>query len=243
MDELLTDAQQADIVRKWLRENGPYLFGGLVLALSGLFGWNQWQDFNDNKAEEASALYQQLVAAITSERNTEADEYLKALAAGYRNSPYLDQARLYMAKLQMDRNETDAAADYLAQVVADSPSSEIRNIARLRLARVRLHQQYYDAALAVLVESDSDSSFSPRYHDVRGDVYLAMNQPDSARIEYQAALDAERQEVIDRGFIQAKLDSLGVDEIELHMDSGTIADDTQDEPPADSDGDEQIINE
>ncbi len=32
MDEFLTDEQQADVVRKWIRENGGYMLGGLVIG-------------------------------------------------------------------------------------------------------------------------------------------------------------------------------------------------------------------
>jgi len=37
-EENLTDEQQADIIRQWLRENGLFIFGGLGVGLAAVFG-------------------------------------------------------------------------------------------------------------------------------------------------------------------------------------------------------------
>ena len=214
MDEHLTDEQQAEKVRKWLRENGGYMLGGLALGLGGLFALNQWEGYKANQAEQASALYENVVGAIQTDRVTTANEYIMILEETYEDSPYLDQARLMIARSHLDRNEFDVAASYLAQIVADSASDEMVHIARLRLARVRLHQQQFDEALEILEAMDSDSAFSPRYHEVRGDVYMAMNRQNDARSEYQSALGlggAEQPTAADRVYVQAKLDALGSD--------------------------------
>ena len=44
VDEYLTDEQQAEVVKRWLRQNGLFMVLGVVLGLGGLFGWNSWQD-------------------------------------------------------------------------------------------------------------------------------------------------------------------------------------------------------
>lgn len=210
MDEHLTDEQQAEVVKKWLRDNGSFLLGGLVLGLGGLFGLNQWRAYQAADAEQASALYENIIGAVLADRSTSADQYITTLEESHADSPYLDQARLLLAKSHLDRNEFEVAASYLAQIVAQSRSDEMVHIARLRLARVRLHQQQYDASLEVLTNSDSASAFAPRYHEVRGDVYLAMNRPNDARLEYQSALGEPEQSVaVDRVYLQAKLDALG----------------------------------
>lgn len=212
VDDHLTDEQQAEIVRSWLRDNGGYLLGGLALGLGALFGLNQWEKYQQGSAEQASALYDNIVGAILAERPTSANQYIVSLEESHRNSPYLDQARLMMAKSHMDRNEFEVAASYLAQIIADTGSSEIAHIARLRLARIRLHQQQYDEALNVLNAAEGNSAFQTRYHEVLGDVYVAMNQPNEAREQYRLALgDAAQNVAVDRVYVQAKLDALGSD--------------------------------
>jgi len=234
VDELLTDRQQADVVRKWLRENGGFMLGGLVLGLGGLFGWNQWQDYRDTQAEQASALYENFAGELRGNRMTRADELFAELGSTFGSSPYFDQARFLMAKSYLDRNEFDTAADHLAQIIADTQSAGLAHIAGLRLARVRLHQQRFDDALGILEAMDPDSAFAARYYDVRGDVYVAMNRIEDARGEYQSALAAERQPpVVDRVYVQAKLDDLGIaslDVIDEDPVQATGGDDSAGEP-------------
>jgi predicted negative regulator of RcsB-dependent stress response len=209
VDEFLTDQQQADVVRKWLRENGGFLVLGLALGLGGLFGWTQWQEYQVRRAGEASRVYQQLVEAVLDSRTVRAAELEAELVANYSGSPYVDQGRLVMAKLHMDRNETDEAAGYLERLVADTRDAGMRQIARLRLARVRIQQQQYDAALAALTEIDENSAFSGRFHELRGDAYYAQGALDDARREYELALGTVQAGTLNRGLVQAKLDSLG----------------------------------
>jgi predicted negative regulator of RcsB-dependent stress response len=214
VDENLTDHQQAEIVRTWLRGNGAFMLGGLVIGLGGLFGWNEWRDYNDTQAEQASALYENIVMAISTNRSTQAEELIADLAEAYGDTPYLDQSRLIMAKSHMDRSEFEVAGTYLAEVLSGSKSAEMRHIARLRLARVHLQQQQLDEALALLGVVHTDTSFAARYHDQRGDIFVALNRFEDARSEFEMALQLEQQPpVIDRAYVQAKLDDLGVAEV------------------------------
>jgi predicted negative regulator of RcsB-dependent stress response len=213
VDENLTDQQQAEVLRNWLKENAAFLIGGVLIGAGGLFGWGQYQQSRETYAEQASVLYEDIMQAVRQSRNDEAAGLVAALADDHLGSPYLDQSRLALAKLQLDRNEPEAAAEYLQQIVDAASSVDMRYIASLRLARVRIHQQQYDAALKTLENGDPNSAFAPRYHDVRGDVYLAMGQVDQARNEYLAALSAEDTGVIARPLVQAKLDALTVAEI------------------------------
>lgn len=230
MDEFLTDRQQADIVRKWIRDNGAYMLGGLVLGLGGLFGWNQWQDYSTGQAEQASEMYEELVMAMRNDRETRADALFMDLERDFSGSTYLDQARLMMARFYLDRSEFDIAANYLAQLVAGSASAEMKHIARLRLVRVRVQQQRLDEALELLEDVNPDSAFSARYHDLRGDVFFALNRPDDARKEYEAALSYELQPpVVDRMYVQAKLDDLGVPPV-FSADASSLDDGTDDVP-------------
>ncbi|TDJ45283.1 MAG: tetratricopeptide repeat protein [Gammaproteobacteria bacterium] len=211
VDENLTDEQQAQIARNWFRENGSFVFGGILLAVGGLFGWNQWQDYAIVQAERASALYEEIALAVRSGRVSQADELLFDLDREYASSPYIDQARLIIAKSYMERNDFEAAAGQLAAIVASSEYDEMRHIAKLRLARVRLQQRRLDDALEVIGELTPESAFAAQYANVRGDIFYAMERVDEARTAYQLALVSDPQSsVIDRVFVQAKLDSLGV---------------------------------
>jgi predicted negative regulator of RcsB-dependent stress response len=207
VDENLTDAQRAIQVREWLRENGWYLLGGLVLGLGGLFGMRLWNSYNTGEAEAASALYSEMMTAVTADRGVRAEEIAGQLSSEYGATPYADLAGLAMAKMKLDRNLPDEAAEHLRKVVDGTDSDEMAHIARLRLARVLTSQEKYDDALNLL-KVPNDSAFAQRYHEVRGDVYYAMGKLDEARTEYEAAMKGEQVGAIDLAFVQAKLDEV-----------------------------------
>ncbi len=212
-EENLTDEQQAERIRQWLRENGPAVFGGIGIGLVALFGWNQWQSYGIQRAEEASIIYEELVVKTQANKQDEANVLLAELASDYSGSPYIDQAHLRLAKLSLDRNDFESAASHLESIIAKSSIEAMLQIARIRLARIRLQQEQYDVALLALDGMKTDSAFFAQANDVRGDVYVAMNRAEDALAAYDAALTDMRQPpAIDRAYVQAKRDSLDVDE-------------------------------
>ncbi len=211
VDENLTDEQQADLVRRWIRENGLFVLGGLGLGLATLIGWDFWKSYKTQYAEEASGIYEELVGKVQANDQTEANSLLAELVSDYGKSPYIELARLRLAKLALDHNDFDIAASYLESLLAGSSNEEMLQIAHLRLARIRLQQGQFDAALAELERANADSAFYTQVNEVRGDIYVAMNQPEKARDSYEAALTDSRQPpVIDRAYVQVKRDNLDV---------------------------------
>ncbi len=208
MDDNLTDQQRAEQVRGWFGANIWFLLAGLVLGLGALFGWRQWTEGRAQRAEQASALYEEMLTAIRVGRAVRAEEIAGELERDYTATPYLDQARLAMARLKMDGSRPEEAARYLEQVVAGPASAELRDIARLRLARVLIQMEKYEEAIRQLAPPQ-DSAFAARYHEVRGDAYYAMGRRDDARSEYQAALEQVAESPIDPALLQAKLDEVG----------------------------------
>ena len=71
----------------------------------------------------------------------------------------------------------------------NSKDAELQQIARLRLARVLIDQGKSDEAIKTLAER-MPAAFAVRYHEVRGDAFLAKKDVPGALTEYQAALAA-----------------------------------------------------
>ena len=209
MDELLTDEQQAEKVRSFLRQNGAVIFLGLAFGLALVFGSVYWENYQKGQAELASATYEQLLESVRSGRVVRAAELELELAESFSGSPYVDQARLALARLHMDRNENEEAQRYLLLVADDPISAEMGQVARLRLARVQLHREQYADALDSLSDIDENSAYAPRYHEARGDAYAALGDVDEARLEYETALAATEPGVLNRAYVQVKLDNLG----------------------------------
>ena len=221
MDELLTDEQQADRARQWLRENGMFIAAGVVLGLGGLFGWQQWQEYKIRIAGEASVVWEQLRSAIAGERFNEVSETLELLKNEYNGTPYLDQARLALARMHMDRNSPEEALEQLNILVGSGKDVQLRRVAELRIAQIYLYQSEYDAALDILGEVGSPA-FAGFYHELRGDIYFAQGKPELAAGEYELALAMDVSGYIDRSFVQIKLDdvsgSIAVTAAEISVD-------------------------
>jgi len=230
-DELLTDDQEADRAKQWLRENGAFLAAGIVLGLGGLFGWQQWQDYKLEHAGKASIVWEQLRVAIDGDRFNEVSETLALLESDYPETPYMDQARLSTARMHMNKNEPELAAEQLRLLTEGTQDDNIRRIAELRLAQILLFQQEHEEALSVLEGTDY-SAFAGQYHELRGDIYLAMGELTDAQTEYTLAIASLEDGVINREFVSMKLDDLTgalvVSEPELPETQDTQ--DTQDTP-------------
>jgi len=237
VDEFLTDEQQADRAKQWLRENGVFIAAGVVLGLGGLFGWQQWQEYKVRLAGEASVVWEQMRSAIDGDRFNEVNETLEILETDYSGTAYLDQARLALARMYMDRNSPDEALQQLQLLAGGGKDSQLRRIAELRMAQIYLYQSEYEAALAILGEVSSPA-FAGFYHDLRGDVFFAQGKLESAAGEYQLAMDPDASGYIDRSFVQIKLDdvrgSIAVTAAESESAKPDIAADSE-LPPAAAD--------
>lgn len=207
MDEFLTDEQQADRARNWLKTNGVFIAAGVLLGLGGLFGWQQWQSYQERVAGEASVIWEQLRGAVEGNRFNEVAETLTLLEKDYARTPYLDQARLLLAKMEMDRNAPDEAIAQLRLLVQSGGDPQLRRVGELRLAQVLAYQGQYEEALAVLGNKD-DTPFASLYHNQRGDILFSQGQLDAAASEYELALAADEHGAIDRAYIQVKLDDV-----------------------------------
>lgn len=208
MEDLLTDQQQAEVVKKWLRDNGLWLAAGVVLGVAGLFGWFQWQDYQLRRAEQASVLFDEFRAAAAKPALEDAELTMQKLSTEFAGSGYTDQARLIMARLYLDRSDSDKAADYLRQVSTGAANEEIRLLATLRYARLLVSKDAAEEALKALAIS-VPAGWGPAFHAVRGDVYYALGKRNEARSEYEQALKVAETPGLDRAYIQAKLDDLG----------------------------------
>ncbi|MGD9292366.1 MAG: tetratricopeptide repeat protein, partial [Gammaproteobacteria bacterium] len=103
MDDYLSEKEQVQKIREWWRENGPYVIAGLVLGIGGLVGWNYWKSYKISQAEEAGAIYMQLSEMAESGDQAAAAAALADLEADYAGTPYLDQARLMMARMMVEK--------------------------------------------------------------------------------------------------------------------------------------------
>jgi predicted negative regulator of RcsB-dependent stress response len=207
-EEYLTDDEQLEAVKHVVAEYAPWLIGGVLVGAALFFGYRYYESYTDGRALKAAAQFSALTTALQANDHTRSRQIAGGLIKDFANSPYADQAQLTLARLDVEDGELDKAIAPLTQVMNDSKDTELRQIARLRLARVLTDQGKADAAIKTLAEP-MPAAFSARYHEVRGDAYVAKKDIPDAVTEYQAALGAADASGINAGLLELKIQDLG----------------------------------
>jgi predicted negative regulator of RcsB-dependent stress response len=210
--ELLSEEEQWERVKAWLRTNGPSVLVLSAVILLGVFGWKWWKGHQDQQSLDAGTTYQSILAAFDSGRKSDGLAQIESLRGEHPDSPYVDAADLYAATVHVGDNELDRAVERLKRVAENSKDPKLRPVARLRLARVQAAQEQYDAALATLGTQDM-GLHEPARLEVRGDILFAKGDREGALKEYEAArarLPAlERQEGAVGELLDLKIADLG----------------------------------
>lgn len=184
--ELLSEDEQWDALKRWLRTNGPSILIMVALALLAYFGWKWWQERQDQQARAAGEIYAQILADFDADKTDAALAGIEKLHSDYSGSAYVSPADLAAANVYVGLEELDKALPFLERVANSSSDRNLRPIARLRLARVQSAQGQHDKALATLGTADM-GSFQSAFLEVRGDVLYAKGDRAGALKEYEAA--------------------------------------------------------
>jgi predicted negative regulator of RcsB-dependent stress response len=186
VSDYLSEKEQWEQIREWVRLNGVWVVAGVAVGAAVLLGWRWWQSYRDTRALQAGEKYTQIVQALQKGDRTEALVHLGELERTYPTSAYADQARLLGARMYVESGELAQAAGELESVTAHSKDHELALVARLRLARVQIAQGKPDLALATL-NAVEPGAFGPSYHEARGDAYYAQGDKAAALTEYRTA--------------------------------------------------------
>ena len=214
------EEESIEALRRWWDENGRSLLLIVILAASGYGGWSFWQQSSASGREAASDLYEEILTAAqpqdpAAEPDSEAIIDLAGqLMAEHENSVYARYAAFFSAQQSVRQGDL-AAAEEVLQWVVDNPATGLLRpadeglmlTASLRLGRVILARGDPERALE-LVNSVDPRGFEPGFHELRGDVYFALDRPEDARDSWLAARDAGS---VSDG-LRMKLDNLGAQE-------------------------------
>ncbi|MFT4046693.1 MAG: tetratricopeptide repeat protein [Solimonas sp.] len=200
------DEAQAEQLKTWWKENWPALAAGLVIGLAAIFGWEGWQNHKQQRAADASQMYEDLKKAIADGKSDVAKPLADKLTADYADTPYAAGAQLRLAAAAVAADDLGDAATRLQWVREHAEDDGLQQIAQLRSARVQWQQGKPDEALKTL---DGDAgSFAALYDELRGDIKLAQGDRAAARGAYQKAFAATPEDEPGRQLLQRKLDDL-----------------------------------
>ena len=205
MDDLQSEKEQIEELRAWWTEYGRYVIAGVVIAVGGLIGFNQYTGHKLAAQVEASELFESLAVNVVDGKLDEAESIANDLANNYANTTYAAQSRLAMARLYMDKNRDQDAADVLTELLAMRDNDALKNVGRLRLAHVLLYQDK-PQEVADLLEGVEVVAFAALYDELLGDAYAALGRTADAGDAYRRAMaDPSPNTTIDRALVQMKL--------------------------------------
>lgn len=203
-----SDEEQIEAIKEWWRENGTAVIVGIVVGVAALVGWRGWNEYQENRASEASSLYQEMIEARGNDNTELLQEKGAELAENYATTPYAGFAALVLAQQAVTDDDLATAESQLRLALDRLEEPSMKHVARLRLLRVLAAQKKYDAALAMLENTDF-GQFTGEYEELRGDILLSQNDISGARNAYQLALANTRPQAGGRELLQMKVDSLG----------------------------------
>lgn len=212
----LTEEEQLEVLKRWWKDYGKYVVICVLIAVAGYFTWTAWQDQQREKAEKASAVYEDLLQLVDLQPGQSLEDadratiqhLAKQLKDEDNNSLYAHNAAFFLAKIALTEGDLDKATDELKWVLGNKPELATEHLANLRLARVLLAKGSHDEALA-LVQNPPAVGFAAEYAEVYGDILMAKGDLDAARTAYEKALAVTTPQEQERlMLLQMKLDDL-----------------------------------
>ncbi|MGK7294321.1 MAG: YfgM family protein [Candidatus Wenzhouxiangella sp. M2_3B_020] len=200
--ELYDEHEQSERVRNWLRENGVSIFLGVALALAGIFGWRQWQDYRAEQTMLANEYYSAIQQELEADDLQSADEQFQAMREGVDGHSYVVLAGMLIAAARTENGEIEQAASIYRELLDGDAPAALQPVIRLRIALLETGRGRSEEALAML-DGAPPVGYEGLWLETRGDVLFDLGRLEEAGAAYAAAVDQLRG--AGRNFRQARL--------------------------------------
>jgi predicted negative regulator of RcsB-dependent stress response len=187
-----TEDEQAQQIKKWIKENGLQIVVGISLGLGGIWGLGAYKTYQNEQSIQARSLY-------LNTASSDSMASFEALSTSHSDSGYTQQAGLMLAKNAVKKQDYESALQHLSTLVTDD-NDLIAIVANMRMASIQLEMGKFKEAISTL-DSKLPGEFNGLYSQLKGDIYVADNQIDKAKEQYKLALsqisrDSELQSLI-----------------------------------------------
>jgi len=187
-DIVLTEEEQIEQTKKWLKNNLPSIAIGIGAGLLLVFGFNYYKDQKLVNAQEASSLYQEVINA--DDNLSRASQELNVFQSDYSGTPYASKVALLSAKHALESGNNEGALESLTWAIENTEEDLVRHTATLRKASILVSTNQLDIELLGDIsskrgefdqaikhyQSSLDSSQDPRYNTY---LHLKLNKATS----------------------------------------------------------------
>jgi predicted negative regulator of RcsB-dependent stress response len=152
-------------------------------------GWNAWQGRQQQTAEQASGVFQQLLKADEDKQAEAALKLGERLAEEFPSTAYAWYGRLFSAKYKTASGDLLGARDQLLTILANAKDDNLKALARLRAAQVMLalHQEEEGLKLIDAPDAKQAEAYQGLYAELKGDLLLSLTRTEEARTAYLQA--------------------------------------------------------
>ena len=211
MTELLTEQEQIEQLKSWIKQYGLTVVSGILIALVLVSLWHTWQNYQTRMLTHASGVYDEM---LTARAQNDASSLVNAkvqaekLLSHYPKTPYAQFAAFMLARDAIAHQQYPEAITQLTWVVDHGNDSALRQIAKIRIARILITENKSRDALTEL-QKVYNPNFTGLIEEVKGDAYFQLKDNASAKNAYQIALNAlPKDEAAEKPLLQMKLDNL-----------------------------------
>jgi predicted negative regulator of RcsB-dependent stress response len=203
----MTEQEQIELVKSWIKQYSLVIVMGVCIAILAIFGWQSFQKHQNKTLYHASIIYDKMLAMRSQNHAEAAAMQANRLFTRYPKTTYGQMAALMLARDAVIKKDYPGAEKKLIWVIENSKVKSFQQVAKTRLARLYLADKKPALALQQL-KKINDATFAGLINEIRGDAYLAMNQPNEARAAYQKALSELPNAEVIRPLLQMKYDNL-----------------------------------
>jgi predicted negative regulator of RcsB-dependent stress response len=203
MSDYLSDEEQVERLKKWMKTYGSSVLTGVLLALIAFFGWHYWQNRQTQINIEMMNQYQGILedsAKATTDKSEQSRfiSSVQTLVRVHPDSVFALNALLMQAKVTADQGEWASAEKALTQAVG---------------LKVKA-QNKLDAAL-VSLKNVKDPAFSASADELRGDILVQKNDIASAKSAYASAWSSLVKRQQSRQLLKVKMNAFGLEPIDI----------------------------
>lgn len=187
MQPEMTDKEQIEQVKQWMKEYGWAILIAVVIGLGGSYGWRTWKGRQQSKKAEASDLYAAMQVMADEKNQSKLNDYANQLVSKHPKSVYASLGKLLQAQQQANAHQYTDAVTSINWVINYADPSVVKDMAYFSMSAVDMQQKKDQQALAEL--DKVSATFAPVVWQQKAMVYQQMN--DSAKAV--AALNKSKQ--------------------------------------------------
>ena len=186
MEVYSSEEEQLQAIKQWWSDNSKAIITGLVLGILALISWNQYTKYQQQKAADGSALYNEILSLTENEEFENIPVLTTRLREEIGHTAYANMAGLLAARAYVEKGELDQAASELQLIIDTAMLPEIKQIAQLRLARLYFDQDKLEQANS-LAQQTYDNALEGLALELRGDIQMQREQFVEAKETYELA--------------------------------------------------------